>query len=104
MLPWLRKILQKAETEPVGKKTNHSDEVRKFVKQRFVIPARAGKQDRVTIEAGEVARAMGLQERMPLVCGALDAHKFEVFARVKVIRREGPKQGSTAKWTLKINP
>jgi hypothetical protein len=41
---------------------------------------------------------------MPSICSALDAKKFEEFARVKVIRREGSRQGSTAKWTIKILP
>jgi 5-methylcytosine-specific restriction protein B len=104
MLDWIRKIFHKTETEPTAIKRSQSDEVRKFVKQHFVIPARAARQDRVTLTAGEVAKGLKLQDRMPMICNALDAKKFEEFARVKVIRREGPRQGSTAKWTLKILP
>ncbi len=104
MLGWIRTIFHRNETEPTAKTRNHSDEVRKFVKQHFVIPARAARQDRVTLTAGEVAKGLKLQDRMPMICSALDAKKFEGFARVKVIRREGPKQSRTAKWTLKIMP
>ena len=102
MLDWIGKLFHKKETEPTVIKRNQSDEVRKFVKQHFIIPARAARQERIIITAGEIAKSMKLQERMPMVCGALDAKKFEEFARVKVIRREGPKQSSAAKWTLKI--
>jgi len=36
------------------------------------------------------------------VCSAIDAKKFEEFARVKLVKREGDKQGASARWTFKV--
>jgi len=37
-----------------------------------------------------------------LICGAIDAKKFADFARVELVKREGVKQGASAKWTFKV--
>lgn len=96
---WFSKPTPKKE---VKKKSSGGDAVRKYVKQRYINPARMKKDGRVTFTAEDVEKAMGLGNKYPLICSALDTHKFIEFARVELIRREGAAQGSTAKWTFKV--
>ncbi len=86
----------------VKKKLSGGDAVRKHVKQRYINPARMKKNGRVTFTAEDIEKAMGLGNKYPLICSALDTQKFLEFARVELIRREGAAQGSTAKWTFKV--
>ena len=50
------------------------------------------------IVAGDVHKDMRLKSRMPAVCAALDAQKFQDEYGVVLSSRAGPKQGSTATW------
>jgi hypothetical protein len=47
---------------------------------------------------------MGLKNRLPAVCGALDAAVFPKLAGVTLISREGPKQGANVFWIFDIEP
>jgi hypothetical protein len=96
---WFSKPTPKAETK---KKSSGGDAVRKYVKQRYINPARMKKGGRVTFTAEDIEKEMGLGNKYPLICSALDTQKFIDFARVELIRREGAAQGSTAKWTFKV--
>ena len=96
---WFKKSTPKAE---VKKKSSGGDAVRKYVKQRYINTARMKKNGRVTFTAEEIEKAMGLGNKYPLICSALDTQKFIEFARVELIRREGAAQGATAKWTFKV--
>lgn len=78
------------------------DAVRKYAKANFVTPARQKGEKRVSFTARQVHDGMGLSVSYPLVCSALDAKKFEEFARVKLTKREGVKQGASAGWTFKV--
>lgn len=79
-----------------------ADRIRKYVLDRKIKPARNQGVTSITIIAGEIHSDMGLKNRMPAVCGALDADKFLDYAQVKLILRTGPKQGSTAKWVFSL--
>jgi len=94
-----KKPTPKAEAK---KKSSGGDAVRKYVKQRYINPARMKKDGRVTFTAEDIEKAMGLGNKYPLICSALDTQKFLEFARVQLIRREGAAQGATAKWTFKV--
>jgi hypothetical protein len=50
----------------------------------------------------DLQRGMNLHAHAQLVCGAIDAKKFAEFARVELVKREGVKQGASAKWTFKV--
>jgi len=52
--------------------------------------------------ASDIHRGMNLHSRMPLVCSSIDAKKFAEFARVELVKRDGVKQGASAKWTFKL--
>jgi hypothetical protein len=56
----------------------------------------------VSVRAGDVRKQMGLSNRMPAVCGAIYAEKFEDIAGVALMDRTGPNQGANAVWVFKI--
>lgn len=87
---------------PTAEKKATADGVRKYAKVTFVTPARQRGEQRVTFSAADLHRGLQLHARYPLVCAAIDAKKFEEFARVKLVKREGVKQGAAAKWTYKV--
>jgi 5-methylcytosine-specific restriction protein B len=79
-----------------------ADEIREHVRNELISPARRSGRSQITIRAGDVHRAMGLQNRMPAVCGALDAAKFYDEAGVTLVTRSGPHQGANARWDLSL--
>jgi hypothetical protein len=79
-----------------------ADQIREYVMDACIRPARSMGQRQITIRASEVHRAMELENRMPAVCGALDAGKFYDQAGVTLLQRTGPHQGSTAEWVLRL--
>ena len=80
-----------------------SDEIRKYAKPHFVIPARKKGETRVSFSAKDLHQGLDLVSRYPMVCSAIDSRKFRDFARVELTRRDGPQQGATAQWTFKIH-
>ena len=84
--------------------TATADEIRAYVNRAFIEPARNAGRSSVTVVSGEVHKDMGLESRMPAVCSALDAKKFEEEYRVLKSRRDGPKQSSTVSWLFAIQP
>jgi hypothetical protein len=73
-----------------------ADLIRDYVMYAIIVPARNAGQSQVTVRAGDVHEAMHLENRMPAVCGALDAEKFLDLAQVYLIARSGPRQGANA--------
>jgi 5-methylcytosine-specific restriction protein B len=71
-----------------------ADEIREYVLVNYIEPARRRGESTVTVRAGDVHQAMGLKDRMPAVAGAIGAAKFQSYANVRLIRREGPHQGA----------
>ena len=79
-----------------------ADRIRKHVLDTRITPARKRGQTSVRIVAGEIHSEMGLENRMPAVCGALDADKFLSYAKVILVKRSGPRQGATAEWVFEL--
>lgn len=77
-----------------------ADQIRQFVRSRIVDPARNKGDKIVRVRAGDVHSAMGLINRMPAVCGALDADAFLTQGQVTLVSRSGPKQGANAEWVF----
>ena len=96
--------LFKRPTKPAGgeDKKITADGVRIYAKVAFVTPARQRGDARATFTASELYRGLDQRARYPFICDAIDTRKFEEFARVKLIKREGAKQGATARWTFKV--
>ena len=83
---------------------SQADNIRAYVVATVIERARSAGSAEVTIRAGDVHRDLSLKNRTPLVCAALDAEKLEIQAGVRLIRREGPKQGSNAMFTFALDP
>ena len=60
-----------------------ADKIRKYCNETRIIPARAKGEKFVKIRAGDIRNEMSLQNKMPAICGALQALKFETYANVK---------------------
>lgn len=67
-----------------------SDEIRNYVLRRLIEPARLRGETRVTVQAGEVHRALGLENRVPLVCSALKAKTHWKRHGLRIVAIEGP--------------
>ncbi len=77
-----------------------ADQIRQYVRDHIISPARRDGDSTVAVRAGDVHDALRLENRMPAVCGALDARIFLEYAQVKLVQREGPRQGANAHWTF----
>lgn len=72
-----------------------SDSVRQYAYENYIKPARKGGYKAVSIKAGDIATALGLSGRLPLVCGALGTNKFRDEYSLKLRSRKGPGQSTT---------
>ena len=77
-----------------------ADQIRQYVIAYLIEPARQAGESELTIRSGDIQKEMGLDNRMPAVCGALDAGKFCEQAGVRLSSRSGPPQSSTVEWVL----
>ncbi len=81
-----------------------ADTIREFANAKYIEPARRAGATQVTIRAGDIHDEMGLSARMPAVCGAIGANRFQEEYCVKLIKREGPTQGANVYFTFEIPP
>ncbi len=84
---------------------NHSDQVRAFVNDHYVVPARLTGAGTVSVRVGDVHRAMKWDlRRVPQVCSALSTRKFLNSANVELIERKGPPSGqsTTVEFTFRL--
>jgi hypothetical protein len=79
-----------------------ADEIREYVKKAYIERARRRGATTVTVRTGDVHRALELVNRMPAVCSALEAAKFQEYAGVRLIGREGPRQGANVRLTFEV--
>ena len=79
-----------------------ADQIREYVLNNIIIPARVERKRFVVVRSGEVHKAMNLSSRMPAVCGAIGSNKFLEKAGIKLISRKGPNQGATVEWVFEI--
>lgn len=84
--------------------TATADEIRSYVNRVFIEPARKSGKTSVQVVSGDVHKDMALENRMPAVCSALDARKFDEEYRVVTSSRVGPRRSSTVRWLFAINP
>ncbi|HEY2117006.1 MAG TPA: hypothetical protein VGJ51_18050 [Candidatus Angelobacter sp.] len=81
-----------------------SDAVRNHVSQKFIKPAKQQGNKTVTVNVGEVHRALGLHNRVPLVCVALKSKKFLENQGLRILSMTGPPSGqsTTVTYTYEI--
>jgi 5-methylcytosine-specific restriction protein B len=78
-------------------------QVRRFVIDQYINPARAEGRTQVTVRAGTIHKELKLEGKMPIVCASLDAEVFLDQTNATLIARRGPPQGATAEWVWAIN-
>lgn len=70
----------------------------------IIIPARAKGVENVHLHASDVQKGLGLTNRIPAICSALDSQEFSRKAQVVLEKRDGPLQGTTVEWTFRLVP
>lgn len=78
------------------------DEVRVFIQERYVRPARDKGAKVITIKAGEIQKEMGLKGKIPTICSALSSKKLQEASGIRLLKREGPSCGAEATYTYEI--
>jgi hypothetical protein len=81
---------------------NDSDRVRERAFKTYIEPARQQGKKTATIVAGDVAKALKLMQRLPLVCGALGTLKFQRERSVTLHKRDGPSNSTTTSFTFNV--
>jgi len=82
---------------------SNADEIRSYVLENHISPARLEGRREITIRAGDIHREMGLVSRMPAVCSALETPKFGELANVNLIGRRGPHRGANVLFTFSLD-
>lgn len=84
---------------------SESDAVRNHVSQKFINPAKQQGNKTVTVNVGEVHKALGLHNRVPLVCLALKSKKFLESQGLRILSIAGPPSGqsTTVTYTYEIS-
>ena len=80
-----------------------ADQIRQFVLNKYIGPARSSGCKEVTLRAGDVHKEMGLISRMPAVCSALEGKKLCDLAGISVKQRHGPPKGSNVYVTYDLD-
>jgi hypothetical protein len=84
----------------VQKVLKGSDAIRRHAYERYVSQARLRKGKTVSINVGEVHRALGLNNRVPLVCAALSSKKFLNENGLRIVSKTGPPSGQSTTVTF----
>lgn len=81
-----------------------ADKVRQYVVTQYVRPAQARGERTVSVTAGEVHKALGLKNRIALVCAALRATRFQSENHLRLKDVSGPPSGmsTTVRFTYEI--
>lgn len=87
-----------------GWQTGLSDAIRKHVLEKYVAPARERGTRSITLKSGDIHKQLLLSERLPQVCSAIDARRFEIEANARLLDRQGPPVSSTVTWRFELLP
>ena len=74
---------------------SQADEIRRHALERYVRPWRKSGANTLSIQAGDVARNMGLRNRTPNICSALGTRVFQKKAGLVLIGRTEPCPSTT---------
>jgi hypothetical protein len=79
-------------------------QVRDYARRQYIETARRRGESVVQIVAGDVHKALGLSNRVPLVCNALSSKSFLEENRIVLESREGPPSGlsTTVRFTYRL--
>jgi hypothetical protein len=85
-------------------KASLTDQIRDHARRQYIEAARRRRERVVQIVAGDVHKALGLSNRVPVVCNALSSKAFLEDNRIALESREGPPSGlsTTVKFTYRF--
>src|SRR5687767_13882387 len=66
-----------------------ADKIRAFAREKYIRPAKARGEQRVTILAGDLVRELGLDNRTPAVCCALRSLIFQRENGIELASADG---------------
>ncbi len=72
-----------------------ADDIRTYVRNKYVVTARNQKLRRFSIRAGDVVRDLKLYGRVPAVCSALGRSVFLKQNGLKLVESTGPTSGQS---------
>lgn len=78
-----------------GTNEGHTAAVRRYVRERYIYPAKREGRNTFQVRVGEVHKALGFSNRVPLVCNALGSRKFLEENSLRLIKRSGPPSGQS---------
>ena len=89
-----------------AKSGSEADKVRHYVQIQYIEPAKRRGEKSFTVVAGDVHRALGFNNRVPLVCTALRLHRFHEANRMVLSEVSGPpsKLSTTVRFTFSFLP
>jgi hypothetical protein len=73
--------------------TSDSDLVRHHASEVYLAAARRRREATISVNVGAVHKALGLSNRVPLVCAALGSKKFLTENGLRLISKTGPPSG-----------
>lgn len=87
-----------------GWQTGLSDAIRQHVLEKYISPARERGNKSITLRSGEIHKQLALSDRLPQVCSAIDARRFEIEANVRLVDRQGPPVSTAVTWRFELLP
>lgn len=81
-----------------------ADQIRWFVIEHYIRPARMAGHDEVSIRLGDIRQKMGLPSPLQSVRSALSTNIFQDIAGVELISPIGPRDGADTYCRLRILP
>jgi len=73
----------------------NADVIRTHGREKYVLPARARKEKRFSIRAGDVIKDLKLIDRIPAVCSALQTREFLRENNLRIVEKTGPPSGKS---------
>ena len=72
-----------------------SDRIRRYGREKYVVPARQKKEKSFSIGVGDVVRELKMSGRAPAVCSALKTREFLQTNDLRLINKSGPPSGQS---------
>jgi len=85
---------------------SQAETIRQHLLERYFEPARRRGETLVTVRAGDIHKELGLRNRVPNVCQAMESRILERNARVRISSKQGPPKGfgTTLTITYAVEP
>ena len=79
---------------------SQAETIRQHIEEHYFAPARSRGETLVTVRAGDIHKELGLRNRVPNVCQAMESRILERNARVKISSKQAPPKGRGTTLTI----